>query len=116
MDRRDFVLGMGILPMLPAFVDTASAAQPSPVSPASSRLKIGMLVCPNMILLDLVGLQAVFSILQADVRLVWNDKQPVSTDVGIPIIANDTFESCPADLDVLFVPGGLMGSVACMNE
>jgi hypothetical protein len=47
MDRRDFVLGMGILPMLPAFVDGASAAEPSSVPPASSRLKIGMLVYPE---------------------------------------------------------------------
>jgi cyclohexyl-isocyanide hydratase len=69
-----------------------------------------------MILLDPVGPQTMFSILQADVRLVWKDKQPVATDVGIPIIANNTFESCPAALDVLFVPGGLAGSVACMND
>jgi cyclohexyl-isocyanide hydratase len=113
MNRREFATGLGALPFLPG-LDIASAAET-----ASSRVdkpKIAMLAYPNMILLDLAGPQTVFSLLQADVRLVWKNKEPIATDVGVPLVATDTFETCPNDLDVLFVPGGLGGSIACMND
>lgn len=51
-----------------------------------------------------------------DVQLVWKDKTPVSTDVRIPFTATQTFDECPKDLDVLFVPGGILGTVDCMND
>ncbi|NYT36103.1 DJ-1/PfpI family protein [Allopusillimonas soli] len=41
---------------------------------------------------------------------------PVSNDIGIPLVASHTFDECPQDLDVLFVPGGSVGTVACMND
>jgi cyclohexyl-isocyanide hydratase len=75
-----------------------------------------MLIYPGMILQDLVGPQTVFSKLQADVQMVWKDKNPVITDVGIALSANDTFENCAEDLDVLFVPSDLGGSIACTKD
>jgi cyclohexyl-isocyanide hydratase len=75
-----------------------------------------MLVHPDMILLDLVGPQTVFSIAMADIHLVWKNLDPVATDVGLPVTPNTTFATCPTDLDVLFVPGGLKGSVALMQD
>ncbi|KRQ06204.1 hypothetical protein AOQ71_26775 [Bradyrhizobium manausense] len=112
MNRREFGVALGALPLLSSVVQAVSAAEPSqPPKP-----KIGMLIYPGMILQDLVGPQTVFSILQADTRLVWKDKNPVATDVGIALSANDTFDTCPAELDVLFVPGGLGGSIACMKD
>ena len=113
MNRREFTAGLGALPLLPG-LNVASAAEPA--STKAARPKVAMLAYPNMILLDLVGPQTVFSILQADVRLVWKSKEPIPTDVGIPLVASDTFETCPNDLDVLLVPGGLGGSIACMND
>jgi len=112
MNRRDFGIALGSLPFLASVVQAVSAAEPA----ETLKPKIGRLVYPGMILQDLVGPQTVFSILQADVRLVWKDKSPVVTDVGISLLANDTFDTCPADLDVLFVPGGLGGSIACMKD
>ena len=112
MNRREFGIALGALPLLASVVQTASAAE----SPPPPKPKIGMLIYPGMILQDLVGPQTVFSILQADVRLVWKDKNPVATDVGIALPATDTFDTCPAELDVLFVPGGLGGSIACMKD
>jgi cyclohexyl-isocyanide hydratase len=112
MSRRDFALGVGALPLLPAASSALAAEQAS----APVRPKVAMLAYPNMILLDLVGPQTVFSLLQADVRLVWKNKEPIATDVAVPLVATDTFETCPNDLDVLFVPGGLGGSIACMND
>jgi cyclohexyl-isocyanide hydratase len=107
-------LALGALPLLSSIAEKASGAE-APAA-ASTKPKIGMLVYPNMILLDLIGPLTVFSILQADVSLGWKDRQPVATDVGVSVVATDTFESCPEDLDVLFVPGGLGGSIACMND
>ena len=112
MNRRDFGIALGALPLLSSFVRAASAAEP----PQAAKPKIGMLIYPGMILQDLVGPQTVFSILQADVRLVWKDKSPVTTDIGIAVAATDTFDTCPSELDVLFVPGGLGGSIACMKD
>ena len=112
MNRREFGVALGALPLLASVVQAASAAE----SPPPPKPKIGMLIYPGMILQDLVGPQTVFSILQADVRLVWKDKNPVATDVGIALPATDTFDTCPAELDVLFVPGGLGGSIACMKD
>lgn len=78
--------------------------------------KIGMLVYPRMVALDLMGSMTVFNIMRGNVQLIWKDKDPVSTDVGIPISATTDFATCPLDLDVLFVPGGIMGTIDCMGN
>jgi putative intracellular protease/amidase len=75
-----------------------------------------MLVHPDMILLDLTGPLTVFNILQSDVRLIGKSKQSVTTDVGLPVTPIDDFETAPQDLDVLFVPGGLKGTIEAMKD
>lgn len=52
---------------------------------------MGLLVHPDMVLLDLVGPQTVFSLLMAKVHLVWKDRTPVTTDVGVAITPTTTF-------------------------
>ena len=84
--------------------------------PPGPRLKVAMLVYPRMILLDLTGPLTVMNLLRADVDLYWKDRSPLLTDVGIAVAATRTFEECPQDLDVLFVPGGIMGTIDCMND
>jgi cyclohexyl-isocyanide hydratase len=79
-----------------------------------SRLEIGMLLYPGLTLLDLIGPQTVFSWF-ANTHLVWKTKDLIETDTGIGIRPTSTFESCPRDLDVLFVPGGF-GQQAIMND
>ena len=69
------------------------------------RLKIAMLLYPGLTLLDLIGPQTVFSWF-ADIHLVWKTKDLVHSDTGIGIQPTDSFESCPRDLEILFVPGG----------
>ncbi|CAA9495728.1 MAG: ThiJ/PfpI family protein [uncultured Sphingomonadaceae bacterium] len=78
--------------------------------------KIAMLIYPKMVALDLIGPMTVFNILRSRMHLVWKDKAPVSTDVGIPMAATHSFAETPRDLDVLFVPGGIMGTIDCMND
>ena len=78
--------------------------------------KVAMLIYPKMVALDLIGPMTVFNIMRWNIQLVWKDKAPVSTDVGIPFAATKTFVETPRDLDVLFVPGGIMGTTDCMND
>src|ERR1700731_3581341 len=97
----------------------AQTAQPQPSAPSPNnapQLQIGALVYPRMILLDLAGPQTVFSLMRGNVHLVAKEQAPVPTDIGISIAPTTTFEQCPADLDVLFVPGGLEGTVAAMDD
>jgi cyclohexyl-isocyanide hydratase len=68
-------------------------------------LEIGMLLYPGLTLLDLIGPQTVFSWF-ANTHLVWKTKDLVYSDTGIGMQPSCTFESCPRDLDILFVPGG----------
>ena len=68
-------------------------------------LEIGMLLYPGLTLLDLIGPQTVFSWF-ANTHLVWKTKDLVYSDTGIGMQPTCTFETCPRDLDILFVPGG----------
>ena len=54
--------------------------------------------------------------MHANIYLVSKDYAPVSTDVGILLPPTMTTTKCPAELDVLFVPGGLDGTVAAMGD
>ena len=70
------------------------------------RLEIGMLLYPGLTLLDLIGSQTVFS-WYANIHLVWKTRDLVLSDSGIAIQPSATFETCPRELDILFVPGGM---------
>ncbi|MDH1575435.1 MULTISPECIES: DJ-1/PfpI family protein [unclassified Pseudomonas] len=88
---------------------------PRTKAPGAGR-KVAMLIHPRMALLDLVGPQTILRILGCDIYLVAKTLDPVSTDVGISVTPDITFDHCPNDLDVLFVPGGLMGSLVAMED
>lgn len=81
-----------------------------------NKPKIAMLVHPKMVLQDLIGPMTVFNVMHSEIHLVWKDLNPVSTDLGIPVTPTTTFADTPKDLDVLFVPGGLSGSIALMDD
>lgn len=73
-----------------------------------------MLLYPGLTLLDLIGPQTVFAWF-ADIHLVWKTMDPVISDTGIGILPTSTFQDCPRDLDLLFVPGG-MGQQPIMQD
>lgn len=123
MTRREFAgairLGMiAAMSGLDSATSVAQATNPQPGAAATSapQLQIGALIYPRMILLDLAGPQTVFNLMRGEIHLVAKDRQPVPTDVGTSIAPTMTLEQCPAYLDVLFVPGGLEGTVAAMND
>src|SRR5215472_6956610 len=69
-----------------------------------SRLQIAMLVYPQFTALDLIGPHTFLgSLVDADVYLVWKNKEPVALDrgaTGTAIVPTTTFDSCPKDLDL----------------
>ena len=111
MDRREFTAALAATSFTSLF---AAAAHTQPAPPA--RPRVGMLIYPDMIMLDLIGPLTVFNIMQAGVHLIAKTMQPVMTDVGLPVAPTESFEKSPRAFDVLFVPGGLKGTVAAMND
>jgi cyclohexyl-isocyanide hydratase len=86
------------------------------------KLKIGMLVYPGMFLQDLVGPLTVFeSLMNKEIHLVWKNLELVANEkpdhnVLIPVKPTTTFKDCPKNLDVLFVPGGVPGTLTMMED
>jgi cyclohexyl-isocyanide hydratase len=85
-------------------------------SGGGAQLQIAALIYPNMVLLDLLGPHTVFNLLRGNVHLVAKDLAPVRVDVGYSIAPTMTLAECPMELDILFVPGGLEGTVALMDD
>jgi len=92
------------------------AASREKLTPRTPR-RIAMLAYPDMVPLDLVGPHAILSgLMNTTVDVVWKDKQPLMTASGITIVPSATLDEVPANLDVLFVPGGGFGTVAMMKD
>jgi putative intracellular protease/amidase len=70
-----------------------------------TRPKVAMLLYPGLTPLDLIAPHAAF-VHTMETHLVWKTTGPVISDSGIAITPTTTLADCPADLDVLFVPGG----------
>jgi cyclohexyl-isocyanide hydratase len=73
-------------------------------------LEIGMLLYPGLTLLDLIGPHTVLSS-YSKIHLVWTTRDTIFSDSGIGIQPTSTLSDCPADLDILFAPGGQHMSV-----
>ena len=85
--------------------------------PTGSRLQIGMLLYPGLSALDLVGPHPFFAELSnTKVHLLWKDLNPVACSLGYSIVPTTSIKDCPRDLDVLFVPGGTVGTITMMND
>lgn len=127
MNRRKFntimsaTLAASVLP-----TQRVVAAESQPVqSPGQAQSSvptgpvqhIAMLVHPAFIPLDLFGPQAVFALLgNVQIHLVWKTKDVVMAATNIPVQPTTTLKECPKDLEILFVPGGLEGGTAIMND
>lgn len=101
MDRRAFTASLTAA-VLSGPGEAARAAVPDP-----PPVRIAMLMFPGMTALDLVGPQAILAGLAGDrLHLVAREAGPVPSDTGLTLLADTSFETCPRDVDVLFVPGG----------
>jgi cyclohexyl-isocyanide hydratase len=70
------------------------------------RPVVTMLLYPGLTSLDLVAPHQALSTL-TDVHLVWKDTNPIVSDSGITMHPTVSFDDCPDEVDVLFVPGGM---------
>jgi cyclohexyl-isocyanide hydratase len=126
MNRRAFNKALGaalaasILPhKLYAATNTHTASTDNihTAIPGGPPSQIAMLIHPSFIPLDLFGPHAVFALLgNVQVHFVWKTREPVMAATGVPIQPTTTFAECPKQLMMLFVPGGLEGGTALMND
>lgn len=85
--------------------------------PPGPPLQIAMVMYPQMTALDLVGPQLFLAgLTNAVVHLVAATAAPVATDTGLAIVPTTTFADAPARVDVLFVPGGSVGTAVAMRD
>jgi cyclohexyl-isocyanide hydratase len=75
---------------------------------------VAMLMYPGMTMLDLIGPHEALSHL-TEVHLVATSLDMMTSDSDVPFRATTTITDAPADVDVLFVPGG-DGSVDAMRN
>lgn len=65
-----------------------------------------MLMYPGMTVMDLIGPQSMFAaIMGAKIHIVAKSLDPVTSDAGVSIMPDATFDTCPRDLTILFTPG-----------
>jgi cyclohexyl-isocyanide hydratase len=145
MNRRDFAqwaatLGLARLLGGPTSAEAAQGRKTEPPTKESAeqqhldamqryaalvegpKVTIGLLVYPGMFLQDLVGPLTVFeALMNREIHLLWKNLDVVAGDkpetpVLIPVKPTTTFRDCPEKLDVLFVPGGVPGTFAMMED
>ncbi|TFL16558.1 DJ-1/PfpI family protein [Jannaschia formosa] len=107
------IAGLALAPSLA----TAVRGQQSPETHTSSEV-VAMLLYPRMTALDLVGPYHFLASTGARVELVSADPSlaPVPSDLGLAIQPTMSFETCPKDLTLLFVPGGTGGTIAAARD
>jgi cyclohexyl-isocyanide hydratase len=93
--------------------DSQSSDQPV-VAGAAEPLQIAMLLYPGFTLLDLAGPQSALGF-HGVTHIVSKTLEPVPTDNGLVFQPSATYDSCPRDLDALFVPGGA-GTAEAMED
>jgi putative intracellular protease/amidase len=75
--------------------------------------QIAMLMYSGMTVMDLIGPHCMLGgLMGAKIFFVAKSLNPVTSDTGVTITPNATFETCPPDLTVLFTPGGTDGTLA----
>lgn len=119
LTRRDFVKWSAVS----ATALTASSlvqggkAKGSSTEVNDQQKQIAMLLFPGMTALDLIAPQMIFALLpERQVHLVAKTLAPVQTDTGVMLQPRLTLEDTPDALEVLFVPGGLVGTGDAMRD
>lgn len=79
--------------------------------------QIAFLVYSGFTALDLVGPHYMLSgLMGSTVHIVAKSREPVVSDAKLTFVPSTTFDDCPADLDILCVPGGATGTLAAMQD
>ncbi|MBI0294251.1 DJ-1/PfpI family protein [Streptomyces sp. PRKS01-29] len=78
---------------------------------AARPMDVGMLLYGGHTALDFVGPHLAFASAGMRVHLVSHSLEPVVSDIGLAVLPTVTLQDCPADLDIVFVPGGRVDEV-----
>jgi len=130
MTRRDFAIAAAAALTAASAIDKARAQTASGGTqnhadhdmssmPAHwmGKEQIAFLVYPQFTALDMVGPHHMLtSLMGATVHVVAKTLDPVVSDAGLIVSPTKTFDQCPADLDVICVPGGTTGTLAAMQD
>lgn len=124
MTRRSLVTAAaGAAALGPTLAQAAAPApQAAPGLPPGLNMKgdeqIAMLLYPGMTALDFAGPYHFLGLTGAKIHLVTNQKdlKPVASDLGMAIQPTATMDDCPQDLTVIFVPGGVAGTLAAASD
>ena len=122
MNRREFGQSLCSAAVGAAFARLAAARQQAHGTGGAQHTQpeklggIAMLIYPDMTALDLIGPQQVFGYLSPHVHLVAKTKDLVVSDTGIAIRPSTVFGDYSDPVDILFVPGGSMGSASVMTD
>ncbi len=79
-------------------------------------LVVAMLLFEGHTALDFVGPYTAFAGAGMDIHLVSESLRPVLNDTGFAVSPTTTFDDCPSQLDILFVPGGSVHDVMLDDE
>ncbi len=74
-------------------------------------LVAAMLLFDGHTALDFIGPHTAFASTGMEIHLVSETLRPVLTDTGFTVSPTATFDECPTELDILFVPGGSVHEV-----
>jgi cyclohexyl-isocyanide hydratase len=123
MDRRTFVLLSASLLTSSFLPGENKTGQQSKSDAASGKTEddkrpiIAMVIYPEFTALDLVGpYQFLSALTDYRVVIVAEKVGPVVTDTGMSIYAEQSFEECPKNVAVVFLPGGTSGTIAAMKN
>ena len=90
-------------------IPAVDAAPRTDARPPGSRT-IALVLYPGFTTQDLIGPHTVFALTGGyDVQLAWKTLDPVTSDTGVTITPTIRFDDVPRELEVLFVPGTLLG-------
>jgi len=81
---------------------------------ASEKPSVGIIIYPFATLVDFANPHTALNLF-CETHILWKNLDPVPMDTGISVVPTRTFADCPADLDVLLVPGGF-GSNQAMED
>lgn len=80
-------------------------------------MQITMLAYPGMTPLDLIGPLQVWNLWpEAEIQVVWKNTDPIKTDTGMDIVPTHSFDQAFTNPDILFVPGGVEGTLNIMQD
>jgi len=79
--------------------------------------EIAFLIYEDFTALDMVGPHYMLTnLMGAKTHIVARTKDPVKSDTGLVFMPSSNFEDCPADLDILCVPGGTIGTLKAIRD